>query len=448
MREYSQWESHMPIHMHGLNHGISAPAWEVSEFITPDANWVSSPNWMLFPKAAEVNSKYSDMKRVQPSITQTGLDSTIDLKAEGRINLEAVKSYVGRQIAKSPFHKPFNSYLVKRSIRRSPNYQLGSDEISILYGADSLLKMRLPQPHNQVVSLEHGTVRWIADGAKDDAEWRKLYQKQVQKTQHLWVTNLDPRTLEIAEDIMPGKWAALPHPFMFNSAVPFMTDMKKRFEILKVTGSEYLILLASSQNWSKHHDKGSKKALEAFTELRKQGVPVGLVAAEWGLQLQESKDFLASSGLSSHVKWVSPMGRLELQKMMANVDVVWDQFGLDAFGALALRALEQGAPLVSRGLKPEGAALIGSQIPWMNAESVEQIVSQTNQLFLEMQSIGREQVLSDIAHVYRTWLNQYHSPRITASLQDKLYSSMVVDGQQISVGRDAWSKEVRNGRQK
>lgn len=442
MSEYTGWSSQLPIQMLGLNHGISAPAWEVCEFTTPNAEWVAKPDWKIFPEAAQINAKYSDLQVSEIKAVGSSNGDTSNSAFSIRNFLESTKTSIGRQIVHSPLHNSFNSFLVKRSIRKAPEYKIGAQDVSVLYGADSLLKMRPPRPLDRVVTLEHGTVRWIADGAREDAEWRLLYRKQVQKTRHLWVTNLDPRTLEIAEDVMPGRWTALPHPFMFSTEVPFQTNHNVRSELLESTKSEFLILLASSQNWSKHHDKGSKKALNSFIQLRRQGLPVGLVAAEWGLQLQESKDFLASSGLSQYVRWVSPMGRFELQRMMANVDVVWDQFGLDAFGALALRSLEQGAPLISRGLTSEGAALIGSQIPWMTAESEEEIVSHTNQLFVNMQNEGRSAVLQSIHDNSRSWLHKFHSPRITANLQNQLYSAFINNNSAISMPNDAWAKSI------
>lgn len=441
MNEFTAWTSELPIRMFGLTHAISAPAWEVAEFQTPDASWVAEPQWAAYPEAQRINHDFSDMVRVSEALSLEPVDTDSGLASPTHSHLMNVKRFIGRSIAVSPFHQSFNNFLVKRSIRASNQINLGDMDIAILYGADALLKTRPPQPLSRVVSLEHGTVRWIADGADADLEWRKMYQRQVQKSQHLWVTNLDPRTLEIAEDIMPGRWAALPHPFTFDARVPFSEDTQKREALLKRTSSDYLVLLASSQNWSKHHDKGSKKALEAFIELRHSGVSVGLVAAEWGLQVDESKALLAEAGVGDFVEWVRPMPRFELQRMMANVDVVWDQFGLDAFGALALRALEQGVPLISRGLKTEGEALIGSAVPWMQASSTDQIVALSGSMFEEISSQGRSTVLANISAQYRSWLQTYHSPAITARLQNDLYLQLLDGGDRATHMRaDAWAK--------
>lgn len=431
---YSQNHAVLPIKMFGLAHAISAPAWELGNFVVPSSQWVENPNWNAFPEAAQINKYFSDLPH------SSGNTEMSDVNAiEQQMVSPNFKQTIGRLIANSPFHQLFNNLLVKRSIHSSVPINLGKNDICIIYGADSLLKTRPPRQMNQVVSLEHGTIRWIANGADSDIEWRKMYTKQVQKSRHLWVTNLDPKTLELAEDVMPGRWTALPHPFMLSEKVPFQEDTLFRQLILQNTKSDFLVLLPSSQNWGKHHDKGSMKALEAFVQLRSQGINVGLVAAEWGLQLQESKEYLHKAGVDDYVYWVSPMSRFKLQQMMANVDVVWDQFGLDAFGALALRALEQGVPLISRGLKPEGVRVIGTQVPWMIAETSDQISALTTSLFADMGSRSRSSVIFEIQQKYRGWLIRHHNPAMTVAIQENLYSNLLEHDNIFEMPTDVWA---------
>src|SRR5690606_32035334 len=53
--------SEFPIRMFGLQHAMSAPAWESTDFEVPDAGWVSSPDWAMFPDAAALNLRFSDL---------------------------------------------------------------------------------------------------------------------------------------------------------------------------------------------------------------------------------------------------------------------------------------------------------------------------------------------------------------------------------------------------
>lgn len=414
-------ESDLPVQMFGLQHAISAPAWESVDFEVPSAEWVPRPDWSMIPGAVAVNAEYSDLPA--PGEADGVPDRPAGLSIRGRamdVARAIINPLYGKRWAQPVFNLSYSLVLSRRT-----EVPVLDDRIDMLYGADSLIRYRMPVPSPRLVCLEHGTVRWIADGDRETSTFRKAYRRQVANAAHLWVTNLDPRTLEIAEDVAPGRWSALPHPFVLDDRVPFAASPARREELLRQTGSESLVLLPSSQNWSKTHDKGSQKALSAFIELRRKGVNVGLVAVEWGLQLAQSKAFLADAGVGGNVAWVAPMARLGLQRMMANVDVVWDQFGLDAFGALALRAVEQGAPLVSRGLAPVGEQLIGGPVPWHHAANADEIVSETSAVLDDISARGRDAVVAETRTRYRTWLIERHSPELTAELQRAVYQRML-----------------------
>ncbi len=439
LERHANIESHLPIRMFGLRHAISAPAWEAVDFEVPDAQWVAHPDWSSIPGADTINSEYSDLGPTAAAGTNDSPSVKTGLRGRAMsVARAALQPLYGRRWAQPVFDLSYSVVLTGRSALPG-----AADDINLLYGANSLARLKVPRPAPQLVCLEHGTVRWIADGAREVAVFRSAYRRQVQQSMRLWVTNLDPRTLEIAEDVAPGRWTALPHPFVPDQRVPFATSEQRRQDFLRQTGSERLVLLPASQNWSKHHDKGSMKALTAFVELRRGGADVGLVAVEWGLQLSESKKFLDDAGVGAHVAWVPPMARFSLQRMMADVDVVWDQFGLDAFGALALRAVEQGTPLVSRGLAPVGEALIGGPVPWRAAATTEEIVRETERVFEEMLRRGRESVIADTRSQYRTWLFERHSPALTAALQREVYVRMV-DGtfQPGSAAPDEWARRL------
>jgi hypothetical protein len=424
LEEYEGIQSALPISMFSLGHGMSAPAWELTDFEVPHAAWVSNPDWSLSAEAVATNTEYTDL--AAPSVLGAALDAHLVPDRFPRLMATARKRLVepmrGHTWAEPIFDLRDRQVLARRTELPEPPGQ-----INVLYGGDSLAWLKLARPSSNTVCLEHGTLRWLLDGGRESRALRHAYRRQVQQAQHLWVTNLDLRTLEIAEDVAPGRWSVLPHPFVPDSRVPFRGSEAARKALLRRTDSEVLVLLPSSQNWSKQHDKGSMRALAAFVELRRQGVNVGLVAVEWGLQLVESKAFLDSAGVGRNVAWVAPMARFCLQRRMADVDVVWDQFGLDAFGALALRAVEQGTPLVSRGLAPVGEQLIGGPVPWHQAITTEDIVSETLSILEEMARSGRMRTIEATRAKYRAWLHERHSPRITAALQRSVYER-VLDG--------------------
>ena len=431
--------SDLPYSMFGLIHAISAPAWEAVDFEVPSADWVPVPDWSPFPEAVAVNAEYSDLPR--PVAADAGASEG---GAQAKVFLAGPRRWANAAIVGKAWAQPLFELDTRQRLASRLPIPLADETIDIVYGADSLTVVK-PSAPTTTVSLEHGTVRWIGDGSPRQRIDRRAYREQVQQGAHLWVTNLDPRTLEIAEDVMPGRWSALPHPYLPDSRVPF-AETSRRGELLALTRSGALVLLPSSQNWGIHHDKGSMKALTAFVELRRAGVDVGLVAIEWGLQLAESKAFLKDAGVADNVAWVSPMAKLSLQRTMANVDVVWDQFGLEAFGGLANRAVEQGTPFVSRGLAPEGERLIGGPVPWRQAATIDDIVRETRQVLDEIAEKGRAAVMQDYGTRYRAWLWERHAPSITTTLQRELYTTML-DGSFTAgaAAPDRWAQLIAEG---
>jgi len=439
LRDFAGIESELPIRMFGLAHAISAPAWEALEFDVPSAPWVHHPDWSLVPGAVELNSEYTDLPvPLSDDAARVRFNPRNAAMSVARAVLEPLH---GRRWAQPIFDLSYR-WVLARTV--APAQVDGV--IDVLYGADSLVKMKMPRSASQFVCVEHGTVRSIYDGEREISVFRRAYRDQVRRSRHLWVTNLDPRTLEIAEEVAPGRWSALPHPYVPDPRAPFAGSPEHREELLRATDSESVVLLPSSQNWSKHHDKGSMKALKAFVELRKSGRDVGLVAIEWGLQVAESKAFLKKAGVSANVVWVRPMARVSLQRMMADVDVVWDQFGLEAFGGLAIRTMEQGAPLISRGLAPAGERLLGGPAPWRHAATAQEVAHETAALLDEIAEKGRDRVLSEYRSRARAWFLETHSPLITARLQSEVYSG-ILDGtwEPGSAAPDRWAQLVREG---
>jgi hypothetical protein len=435
LAEYAGLESELPIRMFGLDHAISSPAWETVDFEVPDSTWVAHPDWSPFPDAVAVNSEFTDLSvpaAATPSAEQ-------DVTASPGL-MTALRSRLFGPLRRQSWALPLVELRDRQTLAARPVHAEVDGAVDLLYGSGSMFVSQLPRPATHTVCMEHGTIRWVADGNREEKAFRDAYRRQVQQAMHLWVTNLDPRTLEVAEDVAPGRWSAFPHPFFFDERVPFPESAPRRAQLLRETASESLVLLAASQNWSKDHDKGSMTALTAFVELRRRGVELGLVAVEWGHQVAESKEFLERSGVGGNVVWVPPMARLPLQRTMANVDVVWDQFGLEVFGALALRTLEQGTPLVSRGLAASGIRFIGGPVPWHAAATTDEIVHETIAVLEEMGRSGREAVIAATRARGRIWLDERHSPAVSAVLQRDRYQA-ILDGTfaRGSVAVDEWT---------
>jgi len=440
LKRYAGVDSELPIRTFGLDHAISAPAWEGVEFDVPDAEWVAHPDWTSFPSADAVNRDYADLSVPSASAETPDVDGD-----RGPGFVTALRSRVFGPLRGKAWAQPAVEFRDRRFLARRPILPEPDDGVNIVYGSAPLSDMRLSRESRRTIYFEHGTLRWMADGHRENRAFREAYRDEVARAAHLWVTNLDPRTLEIAEDVAPGRWTALPHPYTPDPRIPF-AESPRRAKMKRATSSEHLLLLPSSQNWGVHHNKGSNKALRAFVDLRRAGVDVGLVAVAWGHQLAESKEFLVKAGVGSHVTWILPMARFALQRLIADVDVVWDQFGLDAFGGLALRVVEQGTPLISRGLTPSGEKVIGGSVPWLAAASRDEIVRQTTAVLEDMHLRGRDLVIAETRASYRGWLFGRHSPALTAEMQRDLYQAIIEDGPGgAAMANDEWARRVDAG---
>jgi len=290
--------------------------------------------------------------------------------------------------------------------------------------------------------LEHGTLRWIRVGSPGDLRDRERYKRRVSEADHVWVTNLDLQTLEIAEDLASGKWSALPHPYVLSNdfwGSQTAIEHATRPQLLENLQSDFLIFLPSSINWSRHHNKGTDKALEAFIALRKMDHPVGLVCADWGHQVADARDLLHKAGVSKHVTWISPLPRIMLQRFMQEVDLVWDQFGLAAFGALAIRAMEAKVPLISHGLRKESIDLIGEDPKWLPANSSGEIISKSLEVIETSSALGKLGCDSLYSDPQYDWLMRRHHQSLTLSIQQLRYEGLI-SGARGEAKPDAWAR--------
>lgn len=301
------------------------------------------------------------------------------------------------------------------------------ESILITYGA-AVTYPRAPL-HNVVV--EHGTLRWASsDSSQSAAGFRQL----LKSCDHLWVTNLDERTLSLADELTPDRWQPLPHPFLVGGGPQIAAKPGERDKLKSNLASDLLLFMPSSINWAPDHNKGSNLALEAFFELRKGGYAVGLILTRWGRDVEKAQKLIASAGLADNVLWVNPLLRIPMQRLMASVDLVLDQFGLDAFGALSLRAMDQGVPLISAPINEYAISLIGETFPWMGAISTEQIISS---ILDAHESSDWPRKRAKLAAKQSSWLVRRHHHLITRNLQVERYKDLVEGNK--SANKYAWA---------
>lgn len=423
---------HQELFEFGLDHALSAPAWEVLDFQIRNPDWISSPTWEDIPDADAINSVRKEWPERIGSGRLVQIMRIIQIIIR-KLHLEKFASMM--QI------RGFAPLLL--FLRRAqPKFFMERHNLSIVYGTNSLFTLRIPRRRKAtVVFLEHGTFRWARSASTTNLETlaKRLYLREARKADFSLVTNLDPESIRATIDTVGMKWAAVPHPYVFNSATPYRTDPEWREELQSSTESEHLILLGASHNWSPIHDKGTNLALEAFRRLREKGSKVGLILIRWGLQVQESEEFIAKHNINRFVHWTLPLPRLTLQRMAANCDVSWNQFAYEGIGAFDLRMLEQGVPHVSRGPDDFGSSLIGARVPWESASSITEIEEAAELHLKQYEGESREDVLSNHANRYREWLATFHSPEVLRGIQSIVYARLREGNPELSDMQNLWS---------
>lgn len=395
------------------DHCLSSAAWEQLDFELPDAPFFEQANWSQIDGAIELEARAMDRRLLRGELLATK-DS---------------------QKTRQPRIETFRFW--KQKDRRTENQRSidSTADIHIAYG------FPVPQVRNpsggHFVALEHGTLRWISRGLERDSVMRQDYRSWLSTVNHLWVTNLDDETIDIAQEILPNRWTAIPHPYYLDQSAPYDSDEVWRTNLLQQTHSEFLLLMPSSINFAPDHDKGTLRALEAFAELRGQGHPVGLICVKWGRQVDELNTIIKRQRLDKYIAWVLPMPRIRLQKLIASVDVVLDQFQLKAFGGIAFKTMEQGVPLISRGITATASLIIGSFPPYMSAGSTDEIVHHVETLLGATSSLGRAETRLRYGSPLRHWFLKYHHHAICREIQLATYRTMIGDNKTDAI--PTWS---------
>ncbi len=276
------------------------------------------------------------------------------------------------------------------------------------------------------IVIEHGQMRWLADGPSAAANERAKFERTCTDADHIWITNLDQRTLDIAQSQFPGKWGVLPHPYCLDPRAPFGEIEGVRGALLERLKADFLIFNPSSISIGGDQRKGTDKLIRAVASLSKESsVRLGLILVNWGQNVREACALIDQLGMSERCLFVQPLPRVTLQTLMASMDLVADQFDYDAFGALTIRTLEQGMPLLSKEIGPNAQMLIGSRPPVTTAATTDEIASAIHALTEAHRKEGRKAFLDHHRKTARQWITKHHHHAFTRILQEERYLQLM-----------------------
>ncbi len=439
----------------GIVHAISMPAWDILELTAADVESIDSPMWS--PEAHDINSRHVCRRSTPWNIALMPRRSETETSRPSPTYRADIDSRPGDNdgVRREPTRTTGLSFpekvvwwlygnlmrlrvstailaLIRRGFRRvshvagwvfaSIRVRSNGPWVHVSNGAMQL-PFTNPSRWGAInVLLEHGTVRWSFGEPTGDARERLAYREMCREADHIWVTNLDVRTLELVEGLAPGRWSALPHPYHLDPSAPHLEIDGERAKLRAALDAEFIVFSGSSLSLGGDQNKGTRFLVEALRDLVNESKEsVGLVVTHWGRDVDAVKNLLAEYGIEDRVLMVPPMSRIRLQRMMAACDLVSDQFHLDAFGGLAIRALEQGMPVMTRGLSDLARTMMGELPPFLSAHDTETIRSQILRQMRMVEQLGRERYIEIHTQSSRGWLLRRHHHDFTAQLQYERY---------------------------
>ena len=465
-----------------LVHAFSQPAWELHDLDLSDIGSLDDPNWDRVN--SELNNKFvvrgglpqllkwllvttrkpHEMNRSETRPSDSVRSTTLGPQLLSRFKTgisslkvrfahdlsELVKSqrwiYSGVRTVAALLDPIVQSLLVTFLIWRIKQRDAIKSWVHVSIGPTRYSSQSVQKRDVLHVLLEHGTLRWSHSISSDrwDRQLRSRFRKSCALADHVWVTNLDLRSLELANEYCQGRWSALPHPYVCDPHAPYEPCNQEREHLLQRTKSDFLVLSASSLNLSGDQNKGTQHLLKAIIEIRSGlRLPIGFVFVEWGRDVQVVKDFCRSHGLQDFVTFIPPMSRIRLMRTMAACDLVADQFHLDAFGALSLRAWEQGMPVISRPISEYAVSLIGLRPPTIPLEELTGIAEAITDQFKLFDSDGRTNYSQTHRSKSRTWFLATHQDQLSQHLQLTRYHELL-QPDRPPAAPDVWARALEH----
>jgi glycosyltransferase involved in cell wall biosynthesis len=429
----------------GITHAFSQPAWDV--FPQLDIGDPTMPNWSV--KEAAFNSRYTCSTEYPSSInfdTETTVDLRryqSDLEELSQSRSSAFPGTMPTISLKDASTSPNSKSRLISWLKASIHYYLFfakrvkvviGEELSNASSVDIHITFGSAVPHistrlqRKLVSVvvEHGQVRWIKDGPKALKQQREDFNRLCQNSEHVWLTNVDERTLTVAKELFPEKWSVLPHPYVLDEFAPYQENPDHRNRLCAMVDSSFLLFSPSSISIGGDQQKGTDKLLEALALIRHEdGIRVGAFFVNWGQDVQKAISLIEKLGIHDQCQFIDPLPRVNLQRFMANFDLISDQFDYDAFGGLTIRALEQGMPLLSRSIGDEAGMLMGGKPPVLPASNVEEIREQILKAVREQQALGRSIYLGQHQLRSRSWVLERHHHSFAERLQVERYQQLL-----------------------
>lgn len=142
------------------------------------------------------------------------------------------------------------------------------------------------------------------------------------------------------------KTSNIPYPLLFSDTKKVgVPPHQGPLRILHATNLDWGVTDAGS--W-RNSSKGNDIFIAGILDALKQGADIECLISYRGPDREIAKRWIDGSGFSEKFQWIGELNQLAVQKLMAEVDLVVDQFTVGAFGLIALEAMSLGKPVLLR----------------------------------------------------------------------------------------------------
>jgi glycosyltransferase involved in cell wall biosynthesis len=223
------------------------------------------------------------------------------------------------------------------------------------------------------LAYEHGTIRSIPF---DEDIIGRLTHAGYQYADGVFITNIDYITAEKRVALDRKKIHYIPHAF---DETPLL-DFKRDHAHLQPPTDCVTFFWPTRQDWISRDIRMAKQndiAIHALALAAKQtDRAFRIVAVDWGVDAQESKDLAAKLGIADRFEWIGPVSKLELWRRYMTSHALVDHFIGESVNGTQCEAMMLGRPMICSDCIVCGTEAYGAPPPYLAGTTAEQVAQQ------------------------------------------------------------------------
>jgi glycosyltransferase involved in cell wall biosynthesis len=257
------------------------------------------------------------------------------------------------------------------------------------------------------LAYEHGTIRSIPF---DDNVIGRLTGAGYQYAGGVFITNIDYITAEQKLTLDRAKIHYIPHAFDETPLVTFLNDNAH----LKPPADCVKFFWPTRQDWTSRDIRMAKQndiAIQALALVAKRtDKPFKMVAVDWGVDAEASKDLTRELGIADQFEWIGPVSKQELWQRYMTSHAVVDHFIGESVNGTQCEAMMLSRPVICSDCNTCGTEAYGAPPPYLAGTTVEEVAEQ----FLKVINDPTDQAGSGKAGF--EWMMQHHSKAVITGL--------------------------------